>query len=115
VVADYVLQSRHENAADLPRIWNSEIVTPEQLQFFEVVVKKRRRKWLWRVSTIDGDAVIEGSEGSRPAAIYNANRALFLLLLSAPYRTNSVQQSRERNPRRRYLPNLLSWREKLGP
>jgi hypothetical protein len=77
---------------------NSEIVTPDQFQVFEVVLKKRRRKWLWRVSTTDGDAVVEGSESSRSAAKYNANRALFLLLLSAPYRTNSAQQSRGRKP-----------------
>jgi hypothetical protein len=68
--------------------WNSETVTSDQFQIFEVVLKKRRRKWLWRVSTTDGDPVIEGSENSRPAAKYNANRALFLLLLSAPYRIN---------------------------
>jgi len=66
---------------------DSEIVTSDQFQIFEVVLKKRRRKWLWRVSTTDGDAVIEGSESSRPAAKYHANRALFLLLLSAPYRS----------------------------
>jgi hypothetical protein len=104
VVADYVLQSRRENAAALPRIWNSEIVTPEQFQVFEVVLKKRRRKWLWHVSKADGDAVIEGAESSRPAAIYSANRALFLLLLSAPYRMNSAQQSRRRNPLGRIVP-----------
>jgi hypothetical protein len=62
-------------------------VTSDQFEVFEVDLKKRRRKWLWRVSTTDGDAVIEGSENSRPAAKYNANRALFLLLLSAPYRS----------------------------
>jgi hypothetical protein len=66
---------------------NSETVTSDQFQIFEVVLKKRRRKWLWRVSTTDGYALIEGSEGSRPAAKYKANRALFLLLLSAPYRS----------------------------
>jgi len=65
---------------------DSEVVTSDQFQIFEVFLKKRRRKWLWRVSTTDGDAVIEGSESSRPAAKYYANRALFLLLLSAPYR-----------------------------
>src|ERR1700733_8009549 len=64
-----------------------ETVTSDQFQIFEVVLKKRRRKWLWSVSTTDGDAVIVGSESSRPAAKYNANRALFLLLLSAPYRS----------------------------
>jgi len=66
--------------------WNFETVT-DQFQIFEVALKKRRRRWLWRVSTTDGDAVIVGSESSRPAAKYNANRALFLLLLSAPYRS----------------------------
>jgi hypothetical protein len=65
---------------------DSEVVTSDQFQIFEVFLKKRRRKWLWCVSTTDGDAVIEGSESSRPAAKYYANRALFLLLLSAPYR-----------------------------
>jgi hypothetical protein len=62
-------------------------VTSDQFQIFEVVLKQRRRKWLWSVSTTDGDALIEGLESSRPAAKYNANRALFLLLLSAPYRS----------------------------
>jgi hypothetical protein len=62
-------------------------VTSDQFQIFEVVLKQRRRKWLWRVSTTDGYALIEGLESSRPAAKYNANRALFLLLLSAPYRS----------------------------
>ena len=73
----------------LPRAgrWDIETVTSDQFQIFEVVLKKRRRKWLWRVSTTDGDAVIMGSESSRPAAKYHANRALFLLLLSAPYRS----------------------------
>lgn len=79
-----MLQSRNEIAAGR---WDIETVTSDQFQFFEVVLKKRRRKWLWRVSTTDGDAVIMGSESSRPAAKYHANRALFLLLLSAPYRS----------------------------
>jgi hypothetical protein len=65
----------------------SATVTTDQFQIFEVVLKKLRRKWLWSVSATDGNALIEGSESSRPAAKYNANRALFLLLLSAPYRS----------------------------
>jgi hypothetical protein len=39
---------------------------------------------------------MQGSEGSRPAAKYQANRALFLLLLSAPYR--SIRLSPPRSP-----------------
>jgi hypothetical protein len=55
---------------------------------FEVTLDKRgRRKWNWRVHTSDGELVMQGSESSRPAANYRANRALFLLLLSAPYRS----------------------------
>jgi hypothetical protein len=88
VVAYYLLQSRHENAAALPREMEFRAVTSDQFQIFEVALEKRRRRWLWRVFTTDGDAIIEGSESSRPAAKYNANRALFLLLLSAPYRSN---------------------------
>jgi hypothetical protein len=37
-----------------------------------------------------------GSETSRPAAKYKADRALFLLLLSAPYR--SIRLSTPRSP-----------------
>ena len=86
MVAYYVLQvaTKCRRAC---RELDSEIVKSDQFQIFEVALKKRRRKWLWRVSTTDGDAVIEGSESSRPAAKYKANRALFLLLLSAPYRS----------------------------
>jgi hypothetical protein len=77
---------RDENCRRPAGRWDFETVTSDQFQIFEVTLKQRRRKWLWRVSTTDGDAVIVGSESSRPAAKYNANRALFLLLLSAPYR-----------------------------
>jgi hypothetical protein len=83
---------------------DSEVVTSDQFRIFEVFLKKRRRKWLWRVSTTDGDAVIEGSEGSRLAAKYNANRALFLLLLSAPYQSSSAHHFRGRRPLGRTVP-----------
>lgn len=56
-----MLQSRNEIAAGR---WDIETVTSDQFQLFEVVLKKRRRKWLWRVSTTDGDAVIMGSEAA---------------------------------------------------
>jgi len=39
---------------------------------------------------------MQGSEASRPAAKYKAHRALFLLLLSAPYR--SIQLSTPWSP-----------------
>jgi hypothetical protein len=60
---------------------------PNQFLVFEKVLKKRRRTWQWRVCTPEGDVVMHGSERSRPAARYQADRALFLLLLSAPYQS----------------------------
>ena len=35
--------------------------------------------------TTEGQAVMDGTESSRPAAKYKADRALFLMLLCAPY------------------------------
>jgi hypothetical protein len=63
------------------------IAMPDQFPIFEKVLKKRSRTWRWRVCTTEGDVVMQGSESSRPAAKYKADRALFLLLLSAPYRS----------------------------
>jgi hypothetical protein len=68
----------------------------DQFPVFEAVLKKRGRKWRWCVCTIEGEVVMQGSESSRPAARYKARRALFLLLLSAPYR--SIQLSRPWSP-----------------
>ena len=59
---------------------------PDRFPLFEVLLKKRGRKWRWRVCTVKGKAIMLGSECSRPAAKYQAHRALFLLLLTAPYR-----------------------------
>jgi hypothetical protein len=53
---------------------------------FEMVLKKRSRKWTWCVRTTEGIAIMQGSEANRAAAKYQADRALFLLLLTAPYR-----------------------------
>ena len=60
---------------------------PDQFLVFEKVLKKRRRTWKWRVCTPEGDVIMHGSESRRPAASYQADRALFLLLLSAPYQS----------------------------
>lgn len=56
------------------------------LPFFEYVLKQRGRRWLWSLHDAEGAQVMMGSGRNRPAAIYQANRALFQLLLSAPYR-----------------------------
>ena len=56
------------------------------LPVFDATVRRRGRGWGWFVSTTEGKVVMCGSEGSRPAAKYQANRAIFLLLSTAPYR-----------------------------
>ena len=66
---------------------SNKVAMPDQFLVFEKVLKKRRRTWKWRVSTPEGDVILHGSESRRPAANYQADRALFLLLLSAPYQS----------------------------
>jgi hypothetical protein len=46
----------------------------------EVTVTKRRRSWEWRVHDHNGTLLMHGRERSRPAARYQGNRGLFLLL-----------------------------------
>jgi hypothetical protein len=46
----------------------------------EVNVTKRRRSWEWRVHDHNGTLLMQGRERSRPAARYQGNRSLFLLL-----------------------------------
>ncbi len=51
------------------------------LVMLEVVLTKRGRSgWEWRVLNSSGKAVMGGRESSRPAAKYQGERALFLLL-----------------------------------
>ena len=51
---------------------------------FDIVLKPRgRSRWKWSVRTTDGHAVMSGSECSRSAARYKAERALFLLLCTS--------------------------------
>jgi hypothetical protein len=62
------------------------LVMTDRFPTFEMVLKKRGRKWTWCVRTTEGIAIMQGSEAKRAAAKYRADRALFLLLLTAPYR-----------------------------
>ncbi|QOZ48520.1 hypothetical protein XH89_03865 [Bradyrhizobium sp. CCBAU 53340] len=55
--------------------------------FEMTLAQRRRRAWAWSVCTSQGVVVMQGRERSRPAAKYHAERALFLLLLTAPYRS----------------------------
>jgi hypothetical protein len=60
---------------------------PDQFPVFETLLKKRGRVWKWFVCTTEGRIVMQGSESSRPAARYKADRALLLMLLCAPYQS----------------------------
>jgi hypothetical protein len=61
-----------------------------QFQTFEAIVRKRRRSWRWDICTAEGKVVMLGSDPSRPGARYQANRALFMLLLNSPYRASAT-------------------------
>ena len=73
----------------LESLRKSRIAMTVQFPVFEMNLTKRGRTWRWRISSTEGDVVMQGSESSRPAAKYRADRALFLLLLSAPYQLAS--------------------------
>lgn len=60
----------------------------DRCPIFEIVLERRRRRWVWAVRTNEG-MLITGSRSSRSAARYEAHRALFLMLLSAPYRSRT--------------------------
>jgi hypothetical protein len=49
---------------------------------FELFVNRKRRYWEWSVCDTSGKVLMEGREKSRVAARYQAERALFLLLLT---------------------------------
>jgi len=68
---------------------------------FEAVLTYRRRKWEWRVCDRFGKVMLQGRESARPEAKYQAERAIFLLLMatrpkSCPFKTPGEfeQQSR---------------------
>jgi hypothetical protein len=63
------------------------VARPDQFTVYDTNVSRRGRAWKWFVSTTEGKILMRGSESSRPAARYQANRAIFLLLLTAPYRS----------------------------
>ena len=63
---------------------------PDQFPVFEVSLKKRGRAWRWCVCTTEGQIVMQGSDRRRSGAKYKADRALFLLLLWAPYRSTRL-------------------------
>ncbi len=63
---------------------------PDQFPVFERLLKKRGRVWRWCLCTTEGKVVMHGTESSRTAAKYKADRALFLMLLCAPYQSTRL-------------------------
>lgn len=57
-----------------------------EFELFDCVVSRRGRAWRWSISDERGTIVLSGSERNRSAARYMAARAMFQLLLTAPYR-----------------------------
>ena len=59
---------------------------PEQLPLSEIRLTKPGRACRWYLCTIEGHTVMQGSEGSRSGARYQARRALLLMLLASANR-----------------------------
>ena len=58
---------------------------------YDIVLKQRGRgRWKWAVCELGGEAVMSGSECSRSAARYKAERALFLLLCASASQTSMM-------------------------
>lgn len=53
---------------------------------FDMVLAKYGRGWAWRVNGSSGKMIMRGREAKRPKARYQAERALFLLLIAAATR-----------------------------
>jgi hypothetical protein len=70
------------------------VARPDQYPLFETTISRRGRAWRWVVSSTEGKILMLGTEGSRPAAKYQAHRALFLLLSAAPYRSIRQEASK---------------------
>ena len=60
---------------------------------FDVALRRRGRTWEWFVRTSEGHVAMRGREKSHAAAQYEAAKALFQLLLCAPYRLMRVNSS----------------------
>ena len=70
-----------------------------RFQIFEAILERRRRgAWRWKVCSAEGDVIVRGFDISRRAAGYNANRALFQLLLSAPYHSKRLSSLNSPSP-----------------
>lgn len=82
---DWVNPFGYSQPVNLSEIWCSAM--PDRFAIFDIALARRSRGWTWRVCTSKETTVMSGRENSRAAARYKAARALFLILLAAPYRS----------------------------
>jgi hypothetical protein len=61
----------------------------DKFSLFDSAVIRRGRLWRWAISDQSGNLAMVGAERSKTEARYKATRALFQLLLTAPYRSQS--------------------------
>lgn len=82
----------------------------DRFPIFDVVLEQRRRTWIWSVRTTEGTLIMTGSRSSRSAARYEADRALFLMLLNAPYHSRlsarMIHANQQARARRSLPPKL---------
>jgi hypothetical protein len=69
----------------------------------EVIVIKRRRAWEWQLRDQSGILIMGGREKSRPAARYQGNRALFMVLATS-WRQSEPEASRQSASRGEFRP-----------
>jgi hypothetical protein len=77
---------------------------PERFLILETQLRRRGRRWTWFLFTADGRLIMQSSESRRSAARYQANRALFQMMLRAPgntYRRGGAGTSQHRSGRSR--------------
>jgi hypothetical protein len=76
----------------------------EHFPVFETLLRRRGRRWTWFLFTADGHLIMQSSESRRSAARYQANRALFQMMLrtaSETYRYGEAGRSQHRSGRSR--------------
>jgi hypothetical protein len=56
------------------------------------ITKRSSMTWKWRVYNLAGETLMSGRERTRPAARYQAYRAIFLLLATTRNRSNDPSQ-----------------------
>ena len=72
----------------------------EEFPVFDLQFRRCSRSWEWRVCASSGRSIMGGRTSKRSAARYEAARALFVLLLSAPRALRSPESADPGAPER---------------